>query len=249
MAKPGINEFNDITRLSTKPGITVLGISMPKIDGDQKPSVCLEASHHLISKITKSNVGATIVYGDGLYMYSDQSAVELKTKHQKLIEEHKSGYLRLIEKDLGMIPKAFSFQTWSQLMLDTQNFNNLFLKLKDIYKVDDVYKKYVKLDIKQAGKVFDNNSINYILEETLLDYLVAKGVTKLHNDYVEGHENWVLHVYHGKPHRSSIYLHQQNFFDLHNSKNEYEDSWYDMLNKKIYHYNRLDIETFDFSKK
>lgn len=31
-------------------------------------------------------------------------------------------------------------------------------------------------------------------------------------------------------------------------KNVYQDSWYDALNKKLYDYSRLDIETFDFSK-
>ena len=75
-----------------------------------------------------------------------------------------------------------------------------------------------------------------------------KGQVRLQNDYTKDKEQWILNCYQGKPHRSYIYLLQRNFFNLQNPKNTYENSWYDGLNKKLYEFDRLDIETFDFSK-
>jgi hypothetical protein len=71
---------------------------------------------------------------------------------------------------------------------------------------------------------------------------------RLQNEYTKDKEEWILNCYHGKPHRSHIYLHKKNFFKLENSKNIYQNSWYDLLNKKLYIFERLDIDTFDFTK-
>jgi hypothetical protein len=249
MSKPGVNEFYDLHKFPDEPGITILGISMPKIAGDQKPLACLEASRHIISKINKPNVGAIIAYTDGLYLYDDtQSAQELKLKHQKLLEEHKRGYKKLLERERPFIPKAFNFLTWNQLILNTANFTNRLLDLQKIFEADLRYQSYVKKDIASVNKKISMTNIGYILEETLLDYLISKGESELPNDYIDGHENWVLQMYPGKPHRALVYLHQQNFFSLDNKKSVFQDSFYDLESKKLYDFMRLDIDTFNFSK-
>jgi len=241
------NEFFDINKLPKGPGITVVGISMPLIGNRQNPKECIKSTNHIIPKIKESGVGAVILYTDGLYLNSDEKAMILKTKFQKIIEDHKRGYLKLIKKNVSLIPKAFSFVTWSQLLLDSPNFVDFLQKIKEIYKKDKKFQKYVKEDIISIGKKVNDNNISYILEEILLDYLITKGKVRLQNDFVQDHQKWILNCYHGKPHRSQVYLHQENLLKL-KSTNQYENSLYDLKNKKIYSFDKIDIESFDFSK-
>jgi len=237
------NEFYDINKFPKDPGITVLGISMPSISLKQNPRACIDATKHLISKVLTSNVGANIIYTDSLYLFSDKSATSLKTKFQKLVCEHKQGYLNLIKKDLTMIPKAFTFTTWSQLILDTPLFPEYSKQFREFYDNDPQYKKIVHDDIIRTGREISKNYINYILEEDMLDYLLAKGLIRLQNDYVNDKEKWILNCYHGKPRLSSIYVHQNNVFNLTNSENCYENSFYDVEGKILYEYDRVNLET------
>ena len=241
-----VNEFYDINKFLSSEGLTVLGISMPLIDYKQSATNCFEVIKSFISKIKKSGVGAIIAYSDGLYMNDSEPAIKLKSKFQLLMEKHKQKYLRLIEKDINVVPSAFSFVTWSQMILNCQDFSKYFEKLKVIYSKDKKFQEYVELDIVSAGRVVDENSINYVLEEILPDYLIAMKKVKLQNDYVQYREKWVLNCYSGKPHRSHVYIYQQNCFNL-KSDNIYQGSWYDVMNKKLYDFDRFDINTFDFS--
>lgn len=245
---PGINEFHDINQLPKEPGITYFCLSMPLLNNIQNPQSCYEMDLHIIDKIQVSNVGAQVVYTDNLYLYSPEEAMDLKIKHQKTIEAHKQAWMKLIKKNKFIIPSAFTFMTWSQLLLDCENFSTYLTKFKKIYDGDKTLQKYVAEDIVRTGREVNDYTVGYMLEEILTDYLVVKGKMKLYNDYTKNKEEWILNIYHGKPHSSHVYLHQQNFFDLDNHKNVYQDSWYDALNKKLYDYNRLDIETFDFGK-
>ncbi len=248
MAKPGINEFYDVNKFPKEPGITYFGISIPLLNNTQSPEKCYEMDMHTLTKIQVSNVGAQVVYTDNLYLYSPESAMDLKLKHQKIIEEHKRGWLNLIRKNISLIPSAFTFMTWNQLILDCENFSTHLVQFRKIHDGDTRLQQLVQLDIKGTGREVNQYTIGYMLEEILLDYLIMKGKVRLQNEYTKDKEVWILNCYPGKPHRSHIYLHQQNFFAFENPKNEYENSWYDLMNKKLYHFERLDIDTFDFSK-
>lgn len=247
MTKPKTNEFFDINKFPKDPGITYVGLSIPLLNNKQSPKNCYEMDLHIIDKIQVSNVGVVVAYTDNLYLYSDEKARDLKIKHQKLIEEHKKGWQNLINKNKFIVPSAFTFITWSQLLLDCPNFSTYLDKFHKIYKKDKKLQEYVYQDIERAGREVNEYTIGYMLEEILLDYLVVKGKVRLQNEYTKDKQKWILNIYHGKPHSSHVYLHQQNFFELENKENIYENSWYDALNKKLYDYERLDIETFDFN--
>ncbi len=248
MTKPGINEFFDVNKFPRSPGIFYFALSMPLLNNIQHPKELYAADEHIISKISTSNTGVQVVYTDNLYLYSDKPAVELKLKHQKMVESHKQGWLKFIRQNVYMVPKAFTFMTWNQLQLDCANFSHYFGEVYKAYETDVRLKGLVEADILGTGREITANTVGYMLEEILLDYLVMKGQVRLRNDYTLDQEVWILNTYHGKPHRSHVYLHQSNFLDLHNEKNVYENSWYDVLNRKLYDFERLDIDTFDFTK-
>ncbi|MCB9965792.1 MAG: hypothetical protein H6855_06895 [Rhodospirillales bacterium] len=245
-AVPKTNEFFDINKLPKSPGITYYGLSIPLLTNKQSPKALLEYDKKLIDKQYIYNVAGVLIYTDNLYLYSDEPAVSLKLKHQKIIEDHKASFLSYLEKNQWYIPSAWSFYTWNQAILDCKKFHDSLTKLKQIYNADVFFKKYILLDVERSGKKLSDNNINYLLEEILLDYFIVKGHLLLSNDYLKNTETWVLNCYPGKPHRSYVYLIQQNFFGLSNEKNVYERCWYDLLARKLYHFDRLDIDTFDF---
>lgn len=244
--KPGINEFFDINKFPKEPGITYYGISMPLLNNKQSPEECYKIDLSLVDKILVSNVGGIVGYSDGLYLNSKEEAMGLKQKFQKLIEEHKRAWLNLIKGNKFLIPSAFTFLTWQQLILECDNFTYYLVQLRKIYDKDFLFQKYVRLDIETTGREFNEYTVSYILEEILLDYLIIKGKVNLPNDYTKGKEEWILNCYTGKPHRSTAYIHQINPFQIKNEKNIYEDSFYDLTNRKLYEFLRMDIETFDF---
>ncbi len=248
MAPPGINEFFDVNKFPKEPGITYLALSMPLLSNTQSAQKCYEADLHAISKIQVSNVGAQIVYTDGLYLYSPEEAMTLKLQHQKLIEEHKRSWLHLISQNVSIIPSAFTFMTWSQLLLDCPKFSTYLVEFRRMYDTDPLLQKYVQLDIQAAQREVNQYTVGYMLEEILIEYLIVKGKVRLQNEYTKDKEEWILNCYHGKPHRSYVYIVQKNIFSMDNQKNVYQNAWYDLLHKKLYQFERLDIDTFDFSK-
>jgi hypothetical protein len=238
-----VNKFFDINKFPAKRGMLVIGISMPYIDKKQSPKNLFKTTNLLTPKIRLSGVGETIVYSDGLYMNSSDPSAKLKIKFQKLMEDHKRGYMNIIKKDVAFIPSAFTFSTWSNLILSCPQFTVFLEKIKKFYEDDKQFQKYVKRDIETAEKKINENTINYILEEVLLDFLVAKGMVRLQNDYVQDNEEWILHCYNGRPHRAHVYFHQKNPLKIE-SDNPYQDCLYDLDAKKLYEYDRLDITTF-----
>jgi hypothetical protein len=70
----------------------------------------------------------------------------------------------------------------------------------------------------------------------------------LPNEFIEGNQKWILFCYPGKPLKSTVYFYQLNPFKLDWKENPYQNACYDLENKKLYDFDRLDIETFDFSK-
>lgn len=218
---------------------------MPYIDKKQSPKKLLEATNHLGSKIQFPEVWEIISYSDGLYMYSDEKASLLKSKFQILIENHKEWYSNLIKKNKYLIPSAFSFITWSQLILEAKNFQKYASELRSIYQQDSIFAQHVHDDILSAWRKVNSNTVNYILEEILMDYLVSNKKVRLQNDYIQDREEWVLNAYSWKPLRSHVYLYQKNILHLE-SFNIFRNSWYDLENKKMYDLENIDIDTFDF---
>jgi len=65
----------------------------------------------------------------------------------------------------------------------------------------------------------------------------------LRNNYIHGHEKWILWCYPGKPLKSQIYLIQTNLFGFNNKKNKFETCFYDLEGKKLYDFSRIDLDT------
>jgi len=237
------NIFFDINKLPKKEGILVFGISMSRIGNEQSAKKCFRYMESFIPKVLIPAVGLNMIYADNLYFYSDEKASKLKIKFQALASSHKYEFLKILKKHTEYIPKSFSFSTWSQILLESKEFTDYLGRLQKQYLKDKEFQKYVKEDIKSMGKKPGKQQVNFILEEILVLYLISKGKIRLVNDYVQDKEKWVLNCYPGKPLKSEIYLFQKNIFKLSNPKNTYENSYYDLEEKKLYDFTRVNLKS------
>lgn len=241
------NQFFDINKLPKQEGLLVFGISMSRIGNAQSAKKCFEYMDSFIPKILYPHVGLVFLYADSLYLYSDEKASRLKRKFQTLVHSHKYEFEKIIKKHPVRIPKAYSYMAWNQVILESKEFFEYFGKIQNIYKKDKKFQLYVKKDIGKSRPT--QNEINFVLEEIVILYLMMKGKIRLYNDYVQDKQKWILQCYPGEPLLSEVYLFQKNFFKLKNPLNKFENSFYDLEEKKLYDYDKIDLELFVNKKK
>ena len=245
---PKVNEFFDINKLPTEKGLLLFGLSMNKLQNRQSAEKCFEDIRHFSpSKVLKPLIGLNFIYSDFLYLYSDKSAPELKNTFMNEVIHHRNGIQKLIEKNNidFQIQHAFNYMVWNQLYVGTRDFNQLFIKLKKIYKEDEKFQKYLEDDCRVFGREMGENQVNFFLEEALMIYLLNKNQIKLPNEYIENNQKWVLFCYPGRPIKSIVYVHQLNPFNLEWKENPYQNSFYDLENRKLIDFDRVDLETYE----
>ncbi len=243
----GTNEFYDVGKFPPEKGLLVFGLSMNRLLNRQSAENCLvDIRYFSPSKIIKPLVGLNFIYTDFLYLYSDKPAPELKHSFMNQVIAHRNGLQNLIEKhpiEL-QIQHAFNYLVWSQLYVGTKNFSDLFEKVKQIYKKDDLFQKYIQEDCQVFEREMKDNQINFFLEEALMTYLLSKNQIKLPNEYIEGGQKWVLFCYPGRPLKNTIYLYQLNPFKLDWPENPYQNANYDLEAKQLIEFDRVDLETY-----
>jgi hypothetical protein len=247
MSKLEPNVFFDLNKLPPDKGLLLFGLSMNRLLNRQSPQKCFEDMQHISpSKVSKPLIGLNFIYSDFLYLYSDKPAPELKKTFMAEIIKHRNGLQNILEKHSFefQIQHSFNYMVWNQLYVGTNNFNDLFEELKRIYNKDELFQKYVAEDCKIFDREMGENQINFFLEEHLMIYLLSKNQVNLANDFIQNNQKWVLFCYPGKPLKHLIYLYKLNPFKLEWKENPYENSYYDLENKKLIDFNRVDLETY-----
>lgn len=247
---PETNVFYDLNQLPQEEGLLIMGISMNRIGNRQSAEKCFADMEYVESKIKITDgVGLVTLYSDYLYFHSDEPAKTLRDRYKDLMFQHKNGFMSLLShSDVWFVKKAFSFSTMGQMMLDNASeFSKALQKVTDLYANDSAFADCVNFDAGLANHGLGNGEIMFILEEITLFYLAAKGKLSFSNRFVSGTEKWTLFMYPGKPLKSEVYLFQNNPLKLSNPRNRFENASYDLEGKKLYEYNRIDLDTFDFS--
>lgn len=242
------NQFFDINKLPPEKGLLLFGLSMNKLQNRQNAENCLEDIRHFSpSKVLKPLVGLNFIYSDFLYLYSDKPAPELKHTFMNEVIHHRNSMQKLLEKNNieFQIQHAFNYIVWNQLYVGTKDFNQLFEKLKKIYKEDEVFQKYLEDDCRVFGREMKEDQVNFFLEEALMIYLLNRNQIKLPNEYIENNQKWVLFCYPGRAIKGIIYLHQLNPFKLEWKQNPYQNSFYNLDSKLLIDFNRVDLETYE----
>lgn len=252
--KQELGRFFDINKLPKDYGILVFPISIARAEHKhgQDPDQCLEYIRHFSpNKISEPKVGLNMVYGDYLYMNSQEPAISLKNKFTSIVLRHKNSVQNLISKNSTefQIQQAFSFEVWNQLYLDYKNgdFLSDLARLKNIYQEDTYFQKLVADDAKFCNKELTSGQLSFFLEEHLLFYFVSKKAITLPNEYIQGREKWVLWGYPGCQLKGQIYMYQKNFFNLSAPENPYENCTYDLTSKLLIDCTKIDLETYNYT--
>ena len=244
------NMFYDINRLPKGWGILLFPISMSRITNSQNAEACLEYLLKLNKKIVEPKVGVTFVYGDYLYFHSQEPAAKLKARFQELVIDHKNAVMNLLlgkyRNDFQITP-AFTFATWNQLYLWSDNFKGYFDRIKKLARQDDDLQKYLAEDAVWMSRPLSNDQENFILEESLMSYLVTKGKLNIYNEYVHNREEWLLWCYPGIPPKTEVYLAKKNPFNLKNPSNKFDNAiQYDLDSNRLFTVDNFNIDSWNY---
>ena len=242
------NVFFDINKLPPEKGLLLFGLSMNQLDnGSETPKKLLDYVRTFTdSKISRPLIGLNMIYSDFLYLYSDEPSPVLKEKFMHQIIQHKNAFQKIIEKNITefQVQHGFNYMSWSQLYVGTRDFDLLFRKLKEIYRQDQLFQKYIKDDCALYEREMGENQVHFYLEEILMFYLLTHNKVKLPNEYIENQQKWILYCYPGRPLKSTVYLYQINPFGLECPENPYARAHYDLESKQLIEFDRVDLNTY-----
>jgi hypothetical protein len=241
------NEFFGINKFPKGWGIVVMPISMSRIATGQMADRCVEWILDFgIKKINEPKIGVNFVYGDFLYLLTEEKASTLKELFMIEVVKHKNSLQKLLQKNKQnlQIQHAFTYQNWNELYISTRDFDGDLRQFRKLYKEDELLQKYIEDDIEFYGREKTENQINFFLEEHLVAYLILFKQITLRNEYVLGREEWILWAYPGVPSKALVYIFQKNPFNL-KTDNPYLGQ-YNLENSKFYDFSRFDLEAWNY---
>ena len=62
--------------------------------------------------------------------------------------------------------------------------------------------------------------------------------------YIENNQKWILFCYPGNPLKNTVYLYQLDPFKLDWKENPYQNSFYNLEDKKLIDYSRVDLDSY-----
>jgi hypothetical protein len=238
-------ELFDINKFPATWGIVLFPISMSRIEAGQSPAEYEEFLKFFTSKVQTPKVGVHFFYTEGLYMNFEEKAYETKNAFIQKMVNHKNGVKKFLKKNHleFQIEKAFTFQSWFQMCLSSNDFLSVLKHAKDFYNSDGRFKELLEKDAEKIGRVLDEKQLQFFLEEFVFSYLAVYGKFEIANPYVEGKEEWELLCYPGKPFLSQIYFVQKNICNYEMKEKSYIGH-YDLLEKKYYDFLKIDVDNF-----
>lgn len=240
------NELHDINKFPATWGMLLFPISMSRIDNSQSPQEYETFLKNFTSKVQVPKVGIHFFYTEGLYMNFEEKAFETKNAFIQKMVNHKNGVKKILKKNFRefQIEKAFTFQSWFQMCLSSNDFLSVFKQAKDFYDTDNKFQELIKKDSQLVGRELDEKQLQFFLEEFTFSYLAVYGKFEITNSYVEGKEEWELLAYPGKPFLSQIYFVQKNILNFEKKEKSYIGH-YDLTEKKYYDFLAIDVDTFE----
>jgi hypothetical protein len=197
------------------------------------------------SKVQTPKVGIHFFYTEGLYMNFEEKAYETKNAFIQKMAKHKNGIKKILKKNFleFQIEKAFTFQSWFQMCLSSNDFLSVLKQAKDFFDKDPKFQELIKRDAELIGRALDEKQLQFFLEEFVFSYLAVYEKFEISNPYIEGKEEWELLAYPGKPFLSQIYFVQKNIMGFVKKDKAYIGH-YDLEEKKYYDFLKIDIDNF-----
>lgn len=253
--KPTIDSSGDIKKLPIQNGVLIFPISMDKIKNELSAiNLFSILENQIYSMWRNSPLKIMFLYtGDVFAKYG----LGEPRDYNYDIKKHKEECVRIINYSNDLSKDAFSFVNWDELFNTNKNISENLEKLKKIYLSDEIFQKLMYSDLKSANLGINSKNINFLLERMILPYLFVKGGFDFVDIFTKSVDRYNLICYSGNCPRILVYIHQMNFFNLGESSNVYEDSFYNFKSKFLFNFADInldavsDLEQFivDFRKK
>ena len=233
----------DINKFPRGYGFIFLPISMSRIDNAQSAKECVQFLDYFKEKIQEPKVGIHFLYTEALYMSFEDKAYETKNAFDQKMVNHMHGVKKLIEKDFMtfQIRDAFHFESWFQTYLSHNDFLSFLNQVKDEHHKDELFQKYIKEDIEDNNREYNEKQIDFFLEEHAMTYLILNRQLSLDNKFVQGREEWLILSYPGKPLKAQVYLYQKDMLNLNKDSNPYK-GLYNMTERVFYDFSKMNVE-------
>lgn len=237
-------ELFDINKFPATWGVLLFPISMSRIDTGQSPAEYEKFLKDFTSKVQAPKVGIHFFYTEGLYMNIENNAFETKNAFIQKMVNHKNGVKKFVKKNYleFQIEKAFTFQSWFQMCLSSNDFLSVLKQARDLYDTDQKFKELVKKDAESIGRELHEQQLQFFLEEFVFSYLAVYSKFEINNPYVEGKEEWELLCYPGKPFISQIYFVQRNICGFEKKSKSFIGH-YNLIDKKYYDFLKIDVNS------
>jgi hypothetical protein len=179
---------------------------MSRLQTGQSPENIYEALVFFNKKIPKISLDVIFLYTTGLYMSSEEKAIDIRQKTLRQMLDHKTKLLNLILKKREFVPQAFHFETWDDVILNAEKFSETFIALKELRKSDREFQRLLEIDLGEKPKKEAN--FNFLIEEIAITHLLRQKMVPLHHTLATP-EGWRLIVYPGEPMGADIYAYKR----------------------------------------
>ncbi len=234
------NSF-DLNRMPGN-GQIVLMLSMSRLFLGQNAKKTYETIIHLLSKVTELSIDVYCIYTNGLYFNSDEVSIDIRRRTTNQMLQHHRELKALIQKDKKLPLKTVHFLVWDSLLLNCRSFAETQKSVFDRYQRDFQFRLVVQSEVKSQGS---EENVNFILEETIVTYLLREGHIQLPALFSE--ENaWRLLVYAGDALLPDVYLYKSNLKGLRSHFSWFNkrcrEGMYNSESKNFVDYNRIPLE-------
>lgn len=229
----------DISKLSGS-GYVIFPLSMSRLSTGQSPEIIYDFLKFLEPKIESISNDVVLLYTDGLYLNSDDKALDLRKKMINQMLNHKMGLLKLIYKEKKYVPKAFHFLPWDYSILSTENFHNAKTALIKASKNDERFKECLMNDLKIQGRESSDANNSFLIEETVITHLLTQKEIPLPHTLAP-ENGWRLICYPGEPISSWVYVYKNNLLP----KKSFSDKQDNLFAHSLYNMDKRILIDFD----
>lgn len=188
-------------------GYLIFPLSMSRLKSGQSPQQIYDTLVFFNKKIPKISLDVIFVYTNGLYMNSDEKAIDVRTKTNNQMLNHRGELWGLILKKREFVPQAFHFLTWDYMLLNAEMFPEVVATLKQARKKDLAFQRALDEDLGDREKTEVN--FNFLLEEISITHLLRQKLIPLPHALTPA-DGWRLIVYHGSYIKSDAYAYKKN---------------------------------------
>lgn len=244
-------KFYDIKRVPGN-GKLVLPLSMSRLHTGQSAKAIFEFIQFFLAKCETHSIDVILVYTNGLYCNSNEIAHTVRRRTVAQMMEHKRRILALLCKQKIISPTAIHFELMDNLILKDSSFIEKFVKLKKLYNENLLFQSLVDdMSVETATATVSDAGVDFILEETLVSYLIREKLVPL-PQVLSNTEAWQLLCYPGSPVLADVYLYDASIFRtsqngfIHSFDQKCRHSIYDISQRIVLNYDDIKSQLTNF---